>query len=111
MRKLGSNTIYIHTKSLKKILLTSKYMRSDPCIHPNIEEMFSTNPTNRPADVINICLLRSLKVRLCKIYNNKYIIALTQITNTEVFAFIAVLVFKLLSCKALLINVKDNRNC
>ena len=34
-----------------------------------------------------------------------------QITNTEIFAFIAVLVFKLLSHKVLLINRKDNRNC
>ena len=38
-------------------------------------------------------------------------IALTQITNTEIFTFIAVLVFKLVSCKILLINLKDNRNC
>ena len=38
-------------------------------------------------------------------------IASTQITNTEVFLFIAVLVFKLLSCKVLFINRKDNRNC
>ena len=38
-------------------------------------------------------------------------IASTQITNTEIFAFIAVLVFKLLSCKVLFINRKDNRNC
>ena len=36
---------------------------------------------------------------------------LMQITNTEVFAFIAVLVFKLLSHKVLLINRKDNKNC
>ena len=35
-------------------------------------------------------------------------IALTQITNTEIFAFIAVLVFKLLSRKVLFINRKDN---
>ena len=35
----------------------------------------------------------------------------TQITNTEIFAFIAVLVFKLLGCKGLFINGKDNRNC
>ena len=34
----------------------------------------------------------------------------TQITNTEIFAFIAVLVFKLLGCKGLFINGKDNRN-
>ena len=34
-------------------------------------------------------------------------IASTQIANTEIFAFRAVLVFKLLT----LINRKDNRNC
>ena len=51
-------------------------------------------------------------------------IALTQITNTEIFASIAVLVFnteifasiavlvfKLLSRKVLFINRKDNKNC
>ena len=34
-----------------------------------------------------------------------------QITNAELFAFVAVLVFKLLSRKVLFINRKDNRNC
>ena len=29
----------------------------------------------------------SLKVQSCKLYNNKYTIASTQITNTEIFAF------------------------
>ena len=38
-------------------------------------------------------------------------IALTQVTNTEIFAFIAVLDFKLLSDKVLFMNKKDNRNC
>ena len=38
-------------------------------------------------------------------------IASTQITNTEIFPFIAVLVFKLLSRKVLSINRKENRNC
>ena len=38
-------------------------------------------------------------------------IALTQITNNEIFAFVAALVFKLLSHKILFINRKDNRNC
>ena len=50
-----------------------------------------------------------LKVQSCKLYNNKYMIASTQITNTEIFAFIAVLVFKLLSLKVLFINREDNR--
>ena len=34
-----------------------------------------------------------------------------QITSNEIFAFIAVLVVKLLSRKVLFINGKDNRNC
>ena len=38
-------------------------------------------------------------------------IASTQITNTEIFVFIAALVFNLLTRKALFINRKGNRNC
>ena len=38
-------------------------------------------------------------------------IASTKITNTEIFAFISVLLFELLSRKALFINKKGNRNC
>ena len=53
----------------------------------------------------------SLKVQSCKLYDNEYMIALTQIANTEIFAFIAVHVFKLLTCKVLFINRKENRNC
>ena len=41
---------------------------------------------------------------------NKYMITSTQITNTEIFAFISVLVWKLLSRKVLFTNTKDNRN-
>ena len=52
-----------------------------------------------------------LKVQSCKLYDNKYMIASTQITNTEIFTFIASLVFKLLSRKVLFINRKDYRNC
>ena len=35
----------------------------------------------------------------------------TQITNTEIFAFIAVLVFKILGHEVLFENRKDNRDC
>ena len=48
-----------------------------------------------------ISLLQSYKLR-----NDKHMIALTQITNTQIFAFISVLVFKLLSPKVLFINIK-----
>ena len=51
-----------------------------------------------------------LKVQSCKLYNNKYMIASTQIRDTEIFAFIAVLVFKLFNRKVLFINRKDKRN-
>ena len=37
--------------------------------------------------------------------------ASSKITNPGNFAFIAALVFKLLSQKVLFINRKDNRNC
>ena len=38
-------------------------------------------------------------------------IVLTQKADTEIFAFIFVLVSKLLNCKVSFINRKDNRNC
>ena len=52
-----------------------------------------------------------LKIQSCKLHNSKYMIASTQITNTEIFAFIAALVFNLLSRKVSFINRKDDRNC
>ena len=60
---------------------------------------------------INIVQSNNLKVQSCKLYYNKFMFALTQIRNSEMFVFIAVLVFKLLSRKILFINRKDNRNC
>ena len=38
-------------------------------------------------------------------------ITLIQITNTEIFTFVAALAFKLMSRKVLFIKRKDNRNC
>ena len=38
-------------------------------------------------------------------------IASAQITNTDIFAFTAILAFKLWSRKVLFINRKGNRNC
>ena len=40
-----------------------------------------------------------LKVQSCKLNNNKYMIASTQITNTEIFGFIVLLLCKLSSRK------------
>ena len=59
-----------------------------------------------------VAYMKFLKVQPCKFYNNKFImIASTKITNTDIFEFIAVLVFKLFSSKFLFINRKENRNC
>ena len=60
---------------------------------------------------VQIPSVMMLKVQSCKLYNNKYMIVSTQIKNTEIFTFIAALVFRLLSRKVLFINRKDNRNC
>ena len=57
-------------------------------------------------DIMNIITSTSFnsikKVQSYKLHNNKYIIASTRITNTEILAFIAILVFKLLRRKVLL---------
>ena len=50
-------------------------------------------------------------VQSYKLYNNKYMIASaqitrTEITSTEIFVFISVLVFQLLNLKVLFINRK-----
>ena len=66
------------------------------------------NPLKRPGSVTSEAYS---KVQSCKLYDNKYMIALIQITNTESFAFIAVLVFKLLSRKNIFINRIGNRKC
>ena len=52
-----------------------------------------------------------LKVQPCKLDNSKHITVSGKTTNTKIFAFIAVLGFKLLSRKVLSVNRKDNRNC
>ena len=51
-----------------------------------------------------------LKAQPSKLYN-KYMITLTQIRNTEIFAFIVVPNFMLLGHKILFINRKDYRIC
>ena len=51
----------------------------------------------------------SLKVQPCKLCNSKSIISTTVVTNPEVFTFITVIVFRLLSRKALFINGKGKR--
>ena len=50
--------------------------------------------------------IMNLKVPSYKLYNNKYMIASIQITNTEIFEFISVLVLKLLSRNGLFTNRK-----
>ena len=52
----------------------------------------------------------NLNVQSCKIYNHKYMITSIQITNPEIFAFISVLIFKLLNHKVFFSNRKSNRN-
>ena len=50
------------------------------------------------------CQASTLKVQSCKLCNNKHMTASTQITNTEMFAFISVLVSNLFNRKVLVLN-------
>ena len=52
-----------------------------------------------------------LKVQSFKLYDNKYMIASTQITNTDISAFITVLVNKSLIRNDLFINKTNDKNC
>ena len=54
---------------------------------------------------------KAFTVQSCKLFNNKYMITSTQITNTEIFTFLAVLVFELFSRKILFMKRENNGNC
>ena len=56
-----------------------------------------------------VMLFSPLEVQSRELYN-KNMIALTQITNSEIFAFITLPVFKISIPKVLFINRKDKRN-
>ena len=78
-------------------------------VHNWFEEKSRNQPNNQSCS--DQYLKAELEVQSCKLYNNKCLIAFTQITKNAIFAIIAVLVFKLLGRKVLFINRKDNRNC
>ena len=79
------------------------------CKYILIEHKYAV--TERGHQYQKIFIEARMKVQSCTLNSNKYMIVSTQITNIEVFAFIAVLVFKFLSRTFLFINRKDKRNC
>ena len=117
-RKLSSYLVRAKLYPLERVTGSCKCLGKRCAVFLNVNETstFTSSVThetykiNHKFDCNSKCYIYLLKVQSCKSHNNKYMIASTQITNTEIFAFIAVLVFKLLSHKALFINRKDNRN-
>ena len=82
--------------------------------HQNIKNQWYSKSVDRnPRYFREVIKLKLIRDQRCSHVN--YIItnmiALTQITNTEIFAFMTVIVFKLLSRKVLFINSKDNKIC
>ena len=75
--------------------------KADEVIKENLQSLLSSYQIGFETSIIS----SDLKVQSCKLFNRKCMIASKQITSTEIFAFIAVVVFKLLSGR------KDNRNC
>ena len=115
--------VFSHGQSIWKFVIFSEKLQSQATLQEKL-----VNAQNIVYVTKTHCLLKSvyyneyleqlsdgvvalLQVQPWKLCNNKYRIASTQITNTEIFAFIAVPVYKLLSRKVLFINRKDNRNC
>ena len=97
---------HFYQDTLQKKLITS------PCIIKfNFSKLHEALLFLSKICVPNGIFDNSLKVQSCKLCNNKYMIASTQTGSTEIFAFMAVLVFKLLRRKVLFINRKDKRNC
>ena len=54
---------------------------------------------------------KAFTVQSWELFINKYMITSTQITNTEIFTFLAVLVFELFSRKILFMKRENNWNC
>ena len=52
---------------------------------------------------------KPLKIQSFKLNNITFMIVSTQITNTEIFAFIVVPVFKLLRLNVLFINIRQKK--
>ena len=71
--------------------------------------VYKNSTTTTTTNIVDVQI--HMKVHSGKINNNKNMIPATEITNTSIIAFISDLVFHLLSCKVLFINIKDNRNC
>ena len=72
------------------------------------QDKFRPHILKREDQVKNAC---DLKIQSCRLYNDKYMIGSTQITNAEICAFVVSLVFNLLIRKVLLIKRKGNKNC
>ena len=78
---------------MSKRIDVDKTSESRKCIICNYYYFHKVNFRFKPK-VSDSC--HDLKVQSCKLYENKYKIASTHITNTETVTFIAVLVFQLL---------------
>ena len=80
------------------------YHKKRNCDHIKTKKNLTLNWLVLDKDLRMTCFeaykFSQLKVQTCnsyKLYTNKYMIAPTKIKKTEIFAFIAVLVFRILS--------------
>ena len=76
------------------------------CSPVNLLHIFGTTFSKNTSAQLLLVIERTLKLQSCELYISKYMIDLTQITNTEVFALTAVLFFKLFTRKVFFINRK-----
>ena len=87
------NNDYINCSSVTLKKWLNILLKISWCTHCKISSMFDQAFVN----IKTYEFKWRLKVQSCKLYNEKYMIALAPLTNTAISAFMAVLVFKLLS--------------
>ena len=104
-------TWYVITNTRNKVKRVQLHSISNPFCNIDNRKRLNLNLNYFKCKKFLIFLSRFLKVQSYKLYNNKYMIALIQITNTEILGLIASPISKLLSRKVLFINKEDNRNC
>ena len=109
--------IVFNHEALRYAVMQTKKNIADPELKAKYDFFFYCQPfrrymfrsTIKDTRTAAVMLFSPLEVQSRELYN-KNMIALTQITNSEIFAFITLPVFKILIPKVLFINRKDKRN-
>ena len=98
MDKPASSTtaeIYVHAHEHTAILRHYTLQKFENDLLMSVISFLNVH-TWKAFSITSTIFIKIMKVQSCKLCNNKYMIASTQTTNIEIFAFIAILVFSII---------------